>query len=175
LLSWLNSPAIFVAEYDEHGPIVRADDKIGVLRARLLYRCEHWTKQTARLFAADCAETATQSKAGKAAILAARRYAFGLIGEDELASACAAARGVVDSAATWPDRFAAWAAYSAALSVAYSLAFEAARFAASAASSAADPAACWLARSSARTAQAARLDDYLLGKVDLNAIRDKVV
>jgi hypothetical protein len=170
LLSWLNCPAIYVAEYDEHGPIVCTADEIGVLRSRLLYRCEHWTDQTARLFAADCAEAVLQGEIGKAAIRAARRYAFGLIGDDALAKAHTTAWAIGLAA-----RPAAWATDSPASSAADSAAL-------SAALSAADASACWetdltaywIGYAAARKAQAARLHDYLLGKVDLNAIRDMV-
>jgi hypothetical protein len=127
------------------------------------------------LFAADCAEAVPQGKAGKAAIRAARRYAFGLIREDaldkarvaawvEYSVARAAARSAAYSAASSAARASArFTAYSAALSSALSAALSAAR-----------PTSYSAALSSARTAQAARLHDYLLGKVDLNAIRDKV-
>jgi hypothetical protein len=106
-----------------------------------------------------------QGKAGKAAIRAARRYAFGLIGEDELTKA---------RAAVWA---AGAAVYSAALVAADAAADSAAIAAADAAAWAASSeawAASSAAYSAARAAQAARLHDYLLGKVDLDAIRDKV-
>jgi hypothetical protein len=170
LLPWLGSPAIFVAEYDERGPIIRADDKIGVLRSRLLYRCEHWNERTARLFAADCADAVPQGKAGKAAIRAARRYALGLIGEGELTKVGVAAWAAGAAARAAAGAAARAAAYSTALSVALSAAHTAALSAAEAAAWTASSAAY----AAARTAQAARLHDYLLGRVDLNAIRDKV-
>jgi hypothetical protein len=96
LVHWLG-PAIFEAEYD--GELLEVGELIA-RKARLLRRCEHWNERTARLFAADCAERSLQTleqrgracdPRSQAAIRAARLFADGLIGKDELVSAYAAA------------------------------------------------------------------------------------
>lgn len=94
LLEWLG-PVIWEAEHD--GEIIECTDKVVVRKARLLRRVGGWNEQTARLFAADCAERVVKianDPRCDAAILAARQYAFGLI----------------DDAARDAARDAAWAA-----------------------------------------------------------------
>lgn len=96
---WLNEE-LWVAEI--RGGIVHGDDKSAGRYGRLLYRVETWSDQTARLFAADCAEAAQSKDADPrsiAAIRAARRFAFGLIGGSELAAALDAARAAALDAA----------------------------------------------------------------------------
>lgn len=96
LLEWLG-PVIWEAEHD--GEIIECPDKVVVRKARLLRRVGGWNEQTARLFAADCAERVSKHASDPrcdAAILAARRYAFGLI--DDAARAAAARDAAWDAA-----------------------------------------------------------------------------
>jgi len=117
VLEWLG-PAIFHAEYDADAA-KRGNHKIGVLRARLLAKNEHWNERTARLFAADCAANVlhfANDPRCDAAVIAARRDAFGLL----------------DKAARAAARDAAWdAAWDAARDAAWDAARDAARAAAS--------------------------------------------
>ena len=148
ILEWLG-PVIWEAEYD--GEIIEQPDKVVVRKARLLRRVDNWNDQTARLFAADCAERVlhiANNQRCDAAVLAARRYAFGLID--------GAARGV-----GYGTRAAmyAWAAAKYAWDAARYDAMDAAR----------------TARAAERQWQQDRLLQYLNGEVDLEAIRAVVL
>jgi len=150
LVRWC-SPVLWEAEY--RGELIEHTDKVVVREARLIQRVETWNEQTARLFAADCAEVAmglygNDDERAWAAILTGRRYAFGLISAD-------AARSAADAAGS-----AANAAWSAA---------DAAGSAADATWSAADAAG-----SAANAAYTHRLMEYLNGEVDLDAIKESV-
>ena len=132
LIHWLDE-AIFEVEY--RGKIVEDDNKCVVRKARLMRRLETWNEKTARLFAADCAESVLPNYESKypddarprKAIQAARDYANGKIGVEELS----AARSAADYAAYYAADYAARsAAYSAARSAAYSAADYAAYYAA---------------------------------------------
>ena len=104
LVRWLG-PAIFEVEVDGKGTWL--EDKGVFSRARLIRRLENWNDQTARLFACDCAEAVahlSKDKRGEDAILIVRRYAFGLVGEKELAAARDTAWALTAA------RTAAWAA-----------------------------------------------------------------
>jgi len=163
LLAWLG-PAIFAVEYDEN-EAVHGDNKAGVLRARLLNRNENWDEQTARLFAADCAENDPRCDI---AVLAARRYAFGLI-NDEAWSA------VGDKARAEPWDLAWTVTWGTPWRSALSASRIAARNAAWKAAGDVPWNEIWGATwSETRKKQAERLHAYLLGQVDLEAIRARV-
>src|SRR3990167_7392296 len=122
LLGWLG-PDIWVCEW--RGRSVRTNDKRVVEQARLIRHVDAWNEQSARLFAADCAEHVlpvweayTDDDRPRLAIAAARAYARGEIDLEELDAARAAAEdaawaaaraaaGAAAGAATWG---AAWAA-----------------------------------------------------------------
>src|SRR3990167_6066256 len=122
LLNWLG-PDIWVCEW--RGLSVRSSSKRVVEQARLIRHADRWNEQSARLFAADCAEHVlpvweayTDDDRPRLAIAAARAYARGEIGLEELDAARAAAEdaawaaaraaaGAAAGAATWG---AAWAA-----------------------------------------------------------------
>jgi len=149
LLHWLKDTIWEVRASTEH---IRDTNKT-VVRWAYLVRKTPWNSQIARLFAADCAERVVHLNPDDprvpAAILAARQYAFGLIG--------AAAR---DAA-----RDAAWAAAGDA-------AGDAARAAAWAAAGDAARAAAWAAAGDAeKTWQTQRLFQYLNKQVNLVAIK----
>src|SRR3990167_4157692 len=126
LLGWLG-PDIWVCEW--RGRSVRTNDKRVVEQARLVRHVDAWDEQSARLFAADCAEHVLplweahfdDDKPGWACA-AARAHARGEIGLEELDAAGAAARDAAKDAAwdtTWDTagaaaRSAAWAATRAA-------------------------------------------------------------
>src|SRR5690554_6590006 len=101
LLAWLG-PTIWVAE--AAGAVVAHRDKVVVERARLLRRLP-WDEQTAREFAADCAERALAvyeaacpgDDRPRRAVEVARAYARGEAARDEL-SARAAARAAASAA-----------------------------------------------------------------------------
>ncbi len=181
LIEWLG-PFIWEAEY--RGKMIGCDDKIVVREARLIRQCGGWTEQTARLFAADCAERVLKiadDKRCDAAILAARQYAFGLI-DDAARAATAAARAATAAArsataaaraATAAARAAAWNATAAARAAARSAAWPATDAATAATRAATD--AAWAAACDAEQEwQTERLLQYLAGKVDLDAIRKSV-
>ena len=96
LVHWLGE-AIFEVQYE--GEIVEDDYKCVVGKARLLRKIEAWNEKTARLFAADCAEHVLHiyekqypdDDRPRKAIQAARDYANGLIDDEELKAARAAA------------------------------------------------------------------------------------
>ena len=122
LLDWIG-PVIYEVEVDESAGIVRGDNKTGVRRARLLRRMEAWTARTARLFAADCAESVLHLISDEVsrltcevAIYVVRCYADGEATHEERAAAWDAASDAA-SAAAWD---AASAAASDAASAAYS-------------------------------------------------------
>jgi len=156
---WLDE-ALWVAEIG--GGIVDGDGKSAGRYGRLLYRVETWSDQTARLFAADCAES-TGLKDGRAkdAILAARRFAFGLISSDDLAAAEHFSWGMGCDGI----RVAAFAAQPSA----QRSAFQTASYAVSLISR-----ALAIAKEEAEIAQVTRLGQYLRGEVDLDAIRRSV-
>jgi hypothetical protein len=169
LVEWLG-PAIF--EVEVRGLKVWQDDKGVVEQARLVRRVEGWNEQTARLFACDCAEAVghlAKNERSVKAILVSRRFAFGLASKDELNAAWDAARAAARDAARAAARDAAWyAARAATWDAARAAAWDAARAAARDAARA----AAWDA---ARDAQTKRLFEYLNGKVDLDAIKAKVM
>jgi hypothetical protein len=151
LIHWLHE-SIYVAEY--RGERIDQSDKVVVASARLLRPLTTWNETTARLFAADCAETALpfweryypDDDRPREAIACARAFARSECSADELAAARAAA---------WEAaREAAWAA-----------AREAAGDAAWAAAGDAARAAAWAAaREAARAAQTEMLFQYLEGR-----------
>lgn len=97
---WLNE-WLWVAEIK--GGVVDGNDKSAGRHGRLLYRLETWNEQSARLFAADCAEavaSASSDPRSVDAILATRRFAFGLIPAYDLAAAWVAARDAAWAAQT---------------------------------------------------------------------------
>ena len=108
LIHWLG-PVIYEAE--ARGIIVEDDKKIVAAEARLIRRVTTWNETTARLFAADCAETVLDlfekrddSPAPRRAIEAARKFARGEISPEVLSAAWlaaeSAARSAAESAAT---------------------------------------------------------------------------
>ena len=122
MLSWLG-PDIWVCEW--RGLSVRSSSKRVVEQARLIRHVDAWNEQSARLFAADCAEHVLPFWEARfdddkpaLAIAAARAYARGEIGLAELDAAGAATRAAAEDAAwdaTWAAaRAAAWAATRAA-------------------------------------------------------------
>jgi hypothetical protein len=98
---WLG-PTIWRAEVHPDSEIIEADDKVVVRKARVVERLP-WDGRTARLFAADCAEHVLhlfetefpEDDRPRRAIEAARAYANGEIGEEELRAARAAARAAL--------------------------------------------------------------------------------
>ena len=111
LTQWLG-PVIWRAEHD--GELIELKDKVVVRRARVVERLDTWNETAARLFAADCAEhvlpifgkVRPDDDRPRRAIEAARAFARGQIGRDEMAAAWAAAWDAAWDAA-WA---AAWAA-----------------------------------------------------------------
>jgi len=185
--SRLFSEALFVAEL--WGDMIEEDYKVCVRFGRICYKVEGWNETTARLFAADCAEHVLANfttkypndKRPALAIFAARQRAFDFVYDSAAdraacSAACSAAHRAACSAA---DRAAYSAAYRAADSAAHSAADRAADSAAhSAADSAAHSAAYSAADRAADSAetewQAQRLNAYLTGAVDLEAIKESV-
>jgi len=163
LIRWLG-PVIWEAEVHPDATIIEEPDKVVVSRARVIRRLETWNERTARLFAADCAESVVHlfeerypgDERPRRAIEAARRYARGEIDSAARSAARSAADSAAWSAADSAARSAVWAAWSAADS--------AARSAVWAARSAADSAAWSAARSAAWSAQTALLMEYLRGE-----------
>jgi hypothetical protein len=160
LLAWLG-PTIWNVEY--RGKVKIGDDKIVVEEARLLSQVKNWNEQTARLFAADCAERVLHHIPEKHrapftnAVAVARDFANGKATDKARAAAGDAAWAAAGAAAGDAAGAAAWAA---------------ARAAAWAAARAAAWAAAWdAARAAARAAekrwQAKRLKKYLDGKIKL--------
>ena len=90
LVGWYLDEELYIIELD--GEIVRGYDKCCARSGRLLRRLDTWNEQTARLFAADCAESVADHHPIIAlTVRIARRYAFGLATDGELADAGAAA------------------------------------------------------------------------------------
>lgn len=114
VLEWL-APTLYVAEAcPDHSP-VEAGDKVVTCRVRLVERLDRWDETTARLFAADCAEAALlgERACGREpderswlVVEAARRFARGEIGRDELAAAWYAA-GAAEDAPRYAAQYAA--------------------------------------------------------------------
>jgi len=161
LVHWLG-PVIWTAEID--GEYRVEDTKIVARRGRLVTRVTTWTEQSARLFAADCAERAlvAERAAGREpdsrawqAVAVARAYARGEV----TAVALSAARSAAESAARSASWFTWSAAWSAARSAESAARSAAAGFAWSAAESAAQSA--W---SAMRVWQTDRLFGYLDGR-----------
>jgi hypothetical protein len=175
LLNWIG-PTLWRVEIRGDMTRLLCDDKVVVRSARLLYQVETWTEQSARLLAADCAERALNlvgnpDPRSLAAVVATRRYAFGLISDAARAAASAAASDAAWAAASDAARDAARAAArdaaraaaraaaprdaaraaaraaarDAAWAAAWDAAWAAARAAASAAARAAARAAAWAA------------------------------
>lgn len=116
LLCWLG-PEIWEATY--RGERVDGSDKVVVSEARLIRQLP-WNERTARLFAADCAESALQyadpatATVMEATIEAVRRFARGDATASDLSAAWSAARSAArsaaGSAAGSAARSAAWSA-----------------------------------------------------------------
>ena len=104
LLAWV-APTLYEAEYG--GQYIDNGDKVVVRKARLTRHLDGWTAQTARLFAADCAESVLylfeQERPNDArprdAIKTARAFAHGNATREELAAARDAARDAAWDAA----------------------------------------------------------------------------
>jgi hypothetical protein len=88
--------------FEPWGETVRGDDENVSQGGRLLRRVETWNDRTARLFAADCAETVAHlcgdDPRPREAIETARRYVRGQATEAELAAAHADAKIVANRA-----------------------------------------------------------------------------
>ena len=146
LLRWLG-PCLWLAEAED---VTEAEDKVVAKRARLIRQLP-WDNTTARLWAADCAESALPHWEGKhpddsrprKAIAAARAYAKGEITPRKLAAAHNAASNAAQSAASNAAYNAAKSAAQSAVHAAYGAAYGAA---CSAACSAADDAAYSVAK-----------------------------
>ena len=181
LIDWLG-PVIWEAEH--RGELIESDNKVVAREARLTNKCNNWNSQTARLFAADCAERTLEianDERCNATILAARQYAFGLIDDAAWAAVRAAAWATADAEfAAWATAGAAWATTTAARAAGAALAARAAWATARAAGAAG---AAWAAAGAAGAAagiaerewQTKRLIQYLTGQVDLDEIRCKVI
>src|SRR3990167_1820041 len=114
MLSWLG-PDIWVCEW--RGLSVRSSSKRVVEQARLIRHVDAWNEQSARLFAADCAEHVLpfwearfDDDRPRRAIAAARSRSRGEIGLAELDAARAAARSAAWAATRAATRDGAWAA-----------------------------------------------------------------
>lgn len=182
VLQWLGP--IWLVEPRRRTERIEHTDKTVVREARLVSRVQAWTQQTARLFAADCAERVLHGVTDRRshdAVRAARQYAFGMIDE----ATRAAAREVAWEAAWAAVGEAVWTAVGAAAratvgevagEAAGEAAWKAAREAAWTAARAAAGAAAWNAAAwnAARHWQWRRLCQYLNAEVDLEAIRASV-
>jgi len=163
LVYWLGAH-IWIAETD--GPVVVASDKVVAASARLLYEVTTWDEQSARLFAADCAEQVLPlfeaahpgDDRPRRCIEVARRFARGEASQQELDAAWDAAWAAAGVAAQATAQYAAWA-------VARAVAWDAAWAAAGAAARhAAALDAVWAtARDDTREWQTERLMQYLVG------------
>ena len=131
LFEWLG-PRIW--EVDTAGEVIEADGRYVARKARIVREVETWTEQSARHFAADCAEDVLQyadpewRETLEVVIHTVRAYADGAASEDDLdaardaaraaaraaawAAAWAAARDAARDAAWAAARDAAWARYS---------------------------------------------------------------
>ena len=165
LLEWLDV-ALYELEYD--GERHEAERKVYGRRARLVRHMETWNEQSARLFAADCAEHVSRFWVAPEGcdwepaqtILVARRFAFGLVDSDTAGAAAHAARAASCGAADAAYAASAGAADAAARSAAY------AAFAYAASADAANA-----ARATTREWQSTLLMQYVRGEVDIDAIR----
>jgi hypothetical protein len=142
VLSWL-APTLYIAEPCSEHPPVDAGDKWVTCRVRLVEKLVRWDERTARLFAADCAESVLLGERASGrepderswnAVAVARRFAIGDASAADLAAAgaaaWAAARAAGDAAgdaAAWAAAWAAWAAARAAWAAARAAAWAAAR------------------------------------------------
>jgi hypothetical protein len=171
--NWINKEcwvAELLAPFEEN-----IGNKIAGRAGRLLYRVDTWNDQTARLFAADCAEAVGHLHPIVAStILVARRFALGLATDKELNAAETEAM-----AAAWSSFSACYASWYAAMAAAAAASWYAAwatLWSASwyAAWTTAGDAAGDAVRDSLRSAQAIRLHAYLAGAVDIDAIRKSV-
>lgn len=88
LARWLG-PTIWEAEASE--PITAPDGRVFAQNFRLVRRCERWDEATARLFAADCAESVLHYYEGMAPVAVRAK--------DAIAAARAIARGEIDPVA----------------------------------------------------------------------------
>src|SRR3990167_4478029 len=111
LLGWLG-PDIWVCEW--RGRSVRTNDKRVVEQARLIRHVDAWNEQSARLFAADCAEHVlplweaySDDDRPRRAIAAARAYSRGEIGAGKLSAAWDAAWDAARDAVCYAARAAA--------------------------------------------------------------------
>ena len=125
LILWLG-PQIWVFEDGTPGETIDAVHKMVTRKGRIVERLETWNERTARLFAADVAELALvhipveRREPFAAAVAAARGFARGEIGRDELGAAYADAYAAAHAA------HAAHAAYAAARSAGADAAYAAA-------------------------------------------------
>jgi len=176
LIHWLG-PDIYSVE--TRGEFVDADNKVVASEVRLISRVETWTDQSARLFAADCAEHVLpifereypDDGWPRAAIAAARAFAKGEIDADALSAAgdavrsaaLSAARSAARAAAGATARATAWAAAGVAARAAAEIAAWAAAGAAARATSRATAgnAARAAARATVRAARNAAWSDAL--------------
>lgn len=121
ILSWLDNRAGLYEVETKYKPVFDTS-KVVVQQARTLRKIETYNPTTLRLFAADCAEHVLHifesqypnDDRPRKAIEAARRFASGGIGGDELEQARRAAANAAANAAD-----AAYAAYAAANAAAY--------------------------------------------------------
>ncbi|HSW41303.1 MAG TPA: hypothetical protein VLM76_02210 [Patescibacteria group bacterium] len=133
LIYWLG-PRIWEVETD--GEVIEAEDRYVARRARIVREVTAWNDQSARRFAADCAQDALQyadpewRETLEVVLHTARAYADGEATDDELSAASAAAgaaAGAAASAAVDASWAAASAAASAAVDDAWAVAWPAAR------------------------------------------------
>jgi hypothetical protein len=177
LLRWI-APTVY--EVEVRGDIVDHSDKLVASQARLI-RATAWNEQTARLFAADCAEhvlhlwTKRYPNDPRVAdcIAEVRRFANGEATLDEMRQARSAAYAAFDAAAYAAYDAAAYdaAAYAAVYAAYDAAAYDAAAYAAVYAAYAAAyavvyDAAARVARLAERKWQTERLAQYLSGEVN---------
>jgi hypothetical protein len=174
LIRWIG-PTIWLFEDLTPGETIDAGDKMVTRKGRIVERLETWNETTARLFAADCAESVLiyipeeHRDPFVVVVNAARSFARGKINDVERAAAGTAARAAAWAADAARDAAgaaaadAAWAAAGAAVRAAPAdAARDAAGAAARAAAWAAD-AARDAAGAAARAAQTEILFRYLDG------------
>ncbi len=161
---WGLGPVIWEAEYE--GETKVEDAFVIVRQARLLRQCGEWNERVARLFASDCAERVLKivnETCCVAAVLAARRFALGLISDDDMAAARACAGAAL-------VRVRSTAVRNAIRSCVASVAIEmddvlnACEFATTAAAN----------RDTEREWQDNRLLQYVTGEIDLDRVRESI-
>lgn len=103
IIHWLG-PVIWECECEG---VIEGSDKIVCERIRLIRKVESWTERTARLFAADCAESCLAAYESqypgddrpRRAVQAARDYAEGRMRAEDMSAAWSAAESAARSAA----------------------------------------------------------------------------